>query len=113
MESIFEEKTKFSLTHMIDRRNYKSAHTHYANESILILYYTKEVSNDLILPIPVKYLPTSKEASVIPIEVCTQFTIDSEGNRRIKRITIHSASFTPPSNKSVNNQILRELLTES
>ena len=112
LETITEKDRKTDLDHMIQRGNHKSAQTPSANASTLISNYQKEVENGWMLPIPAKCLRKLKGAAVIPVGVSTQYTIDAEGQRKIKRRTTHDASFEPPSNKSVNDRLLRDLLTE-
>ena len=65
-----------------------------------------------MLAIPKSVLKKVKGAAVIPVGVHTQYTIDEEGLRKVKRRTTHDASFPPPSALLVNNRMIRELLTE-
>ena len=97
---------------MIKRGNHKSAQTPSANASTLLSNYQKEVENRWMLPIPSHCLHKLKGAAVILVGVSTQYTINADGKRKIKRRTTHDASFAPPSNKSVNGRLLRDLLTE-
>lgn len=65
-----------------------------------------------MLPTPKHSLIKLKGAAVIPVGVVTQFTIDDKGSRKVKKIITHGASFPPPSNQSVNNRLIKELLVE-
>ena len=65
-----------------------------------------------MLPLPVHCLPKIEGAAAIPVGIHTQFTVDEEGKRKVKRRTKHDASFQPPSTHSVNNRLIRDLLTE-
>lgn len=107
MEEISEETRKEDLKHMIERGNHKSA---LMNTQTLDDNYTKEVNHGWMLPILKHSLTILKGAALIPVGVATQFTIDNKGNRKVKKRTTHDASFPPPSNQSVNNRLIKELL---
>ena len=49
------------------------------------------------MPVTIKCVTKIDDASVIPVGVATQFSIDEKGNRKTKRRTTHDASFPPPS----------------
>ena len=49
---------------------------------------------------------------MIPVGIHTQETIEEDGEMKIKKRTTHDATFPPPSTKSINNRLIRELLTE-
>ena len=110
LEDLPEHVQKEDLRFMIKRGNHKSA-TSKENEPTLINNYTKEVEQGWMLPVTSKCVIKIKYAGVIPVGVATQFTIDDKGNRKTKRRTTHDASFPPPSEKSINNRMFRELLT--
>ena len=63
---------------MIKRGNRKSAECK-ESATTLIKNYTKQVEHDLILPITVKCLTRLKGASVIPVGVATQHSINNMG----------------------------------
>ena len=63
-----------------------------------------------MLPVTTKGLKSTKGAAVIPIGVAQQSSIDETGDKYTKRRTTHDATFPPPSGKSVNNRLVRELL---
>ena len=64
-----------------------------------------------MLPVTFKCVTQIKGAGVIPFGVASQFTTDEKGDRKTKCRTIYDASFPPPSEKSINNRMFRELLT--
>lgn len=64
-----------------------------------------------MLPLPVKCLRKITGAAFIPVRVHTQFTIDGKGRRKVKWRTTHDDSFPLLSTQSVNNRLIRELLT--
>ena len=110
LEDLPESVRKEDLNHMIARGNHKSA-TSKENEEYLLQNYEKEVTRGWMLPVTFECVTKIKDAGVIPAGVATQFTIDDKGNRKTKRRTTHDASFPPPSEKSINNRMFRELLT--
>ena len=65
-----------------------------------------------MLPIPNNVMGKVKGAAVTPVGMHTQHTIDEEYRRKVKRRTIHDASFLSPSSLPVNNLMIRELLTK-
>ena len=112
LEEIPDETRKEDLLHMMKRGNHKSAQIPEINAQTLMKNYTKEVKHGWMLPIPKRVLHKLKGASVIPVGVATQFTIDDKGNRVVKRRTTHDASFPPPSKNSVNNRLIKDLLVD-
>ena len=112
LDPITEEERQADLEHMILRGNHKSAQVPVENAATLLSNYEKEVENGWMLPIPSRCLSKLKGAAVIPVGVHTQYTINECGERKVKRRTTHDASFAPPSNKSVNERMQRDLLTE-
>ena len=72
--------------------------------------YQKEVNHGWMLPVTMECVPKIKGASVIPVGVATQFIIDANGVKKVKRRTTHDASFQPPSKQSINERMDRDLL---
>ena len=64
-----------------------------------------------MLPVTPECIPKIKSASVIPVGVAPQFTIDANGDRQVKQTTTHDASFSAPNSTSINNRMHRELPT--
>ena len=112
LEPISTETQKEDLKHMVERGNHKSATTPKLNEETLLKNYDNEVAHGWMLPIPKDKVQKLDGAAVIPVGVALQHTIDAEGNRITKRRTTHDATFSPPSTLSVNNRMLRDLLSE-
>ena len=112
LENISEEERVEDLEFMMERGNHKSAQTPLDNVETLKDKYVKEVRNGWMVPLPSSYLKKLKGASVIPVGVHTQYTIDDNGKRKVNRRTTHDASFPPPSTKSMNNRMRRDELTE-
>ena len=109
MEDIAIDEQKSDLLKMIDRGNHKSA-TQKENNPTLVKNYDNEVKHGWMLPVTIESLNRIKGAAVIPIGVAQQSSIDADGNKYTKRRTTHDASFPPPSGKSINNRLVRELL---
>ena len=63
-----------------------------------------------MLPVTTECVAKIKGASVIPVGVAPQFTIDANGDRKVKRRTTHDTSFVPPSKQSINERMRRDLL---
>ena len=64
-----------------------------------------------MLPVTPECITKIKDASVILVGVAPQFTIDTNGDRKVKQRTTHDASFSTPNSTSINHRIHRELLT--
>ena len=111
LEPIDEETQKADLLHMMDRGNHHSALSP-ENAPSLHKNYKKEVDRGWMIPIPKEVVPELPGASVIPVGVATQWTIDDDGNRVIKRRTTHDASFRPPGGLSINDRMDRAVLTD-
>ena len=109
MEEISNKEQKSDLLEMIERGNHKSA-SDKDNNPTLLKNYTKEVQHGWMLPVTTESLKRIKGAEVIPIGVAQHSSIDEAGDKYTKRRTTHDASFPPPSGKSVNNRLVRELL---
>ena len=99
------------LLHMIDRGNHQSALAP-ANAPTLFKNYQKEVDRGWMVPIPKDTVPRLPGAGVIPVDVATQWTIDDDGNRIVKRRTTHDASFRPPGGSSINDRMDRAVLND-
>ena len=65
-----------------------------------------------MLPIPADCLHKVKGAAVIPVGIHTQETIGEDSEMKIKKRATRDATFPPPSNKSINNSLIREQLTD-
>ena len=111
LDSITEKERRADLKHMIARGNHKSASSP-ENITSLLKNYEKEVSYGWMLPVTLESTKKIKGAGVIPVGVAQQLTINDKGKRKTKYRTTHDASFAPPSNKSINDRMMRELLTE-
>ena len=109
LEHLPEGTRRSDLLAQIERGDHKSA-SEPENEPTLLKNYDKEVSYGWMIPVTKECTTKLKGAGVIPIRVATQYTIDEEGNRSIKRRTIHDASFPPPSRKSINARLDKDTL---
>ena len=109
LEELPEHLRQEDLKFMIAKGNHKSS-SHPDNHPTLLDNYEKEVKMGWMLPVTFESVMKIKGAGVIPVGVAQQFTIDNDGERIIKRRTTHDASFPPPSNKSINQRMLRDLL---
>ena len=112
LEPLDPNTQKEDLIHMMGRGNHKSAKTPTANAKTLKKNYQKEVAHGWMLPIPKNKLLKMEGASAIPVGVAIQHTVDCDERRIVKRRTTHDATFSPPSTKSINNRMVKELLAE-
>ena len=110
LEEMSEETRKEDLEYMMRRGNHKSA-SDPKNEPTLNKNYKKEVLHGWMLPVTVECIPKLKGASVIPVGVAPQFTIDANGDRKVKRRTTHDASFANNNSLSINDRMNKDLLT--
>ena len=109
LSNLSEEERISDLTHMMGRGNNKSAFDP-ENEPTLLKNYQTEVDHGWMLPVTMECVPKISGASVIPVRVAPQFTIDANGDRKVKRRTTHDALFNPPSKQSINDRMDRDLL---
>ena len=91
------------------RENHQSA-SDPDNEPTLLESYEKEVTHGWMLPVTPECITKIKGASVIPVGVATQFTIDVNGDRKVKRRTTHDASFSALNSTLINDRMHRDLL---
>ena len=111
LEDISEKDKKRYLLHMMEQGNHKSSQSPAENANMLKESYRQEVEKGWMLPILKKILHKLKGVVVIPIGIYTQASIGDKSEHRIKRQTTHDVSFSPPSKQSVNDRLLRKLLT--
>ena len=109
LEDIPDRTRRSDLLAQLARGNHKSA-SEPENKPTLIKNYDKEVSYGWMIPITKECKTKLKGAGVIPIGVATQYTIDEDGNRSVKRRAIHDASFPPLSGKSINARLDKDAL---
>ena len=64
-----------------------------------------------MLPVALECVPKIKGASVIPVGVAPQFTIDANGDRKVKRRTTRDASFANGNSLSIKDRMDKETLT--
>ena len=105
-----KERTE-DLEAMISRGNHKSTKEK-ENVPTLLSNYEKEVHYGWMLPITIENVRKIRGARVIPVGITKQFTVNHKGKRIAKRRTTHDASLLPSSQKSINNTMICELLTE-
>ena len=110
LEEIPEAKRVDDVDWMLERGNHKSAEKP-ENAKDLQKMNNREVQHRWMLPVTVECVKKIKGAGVIPIGVAEQYTMDENGNRMKKKRTTHNALFEPPLKMSINNRLLRDLLT--
>ena len=111
MTSTPDEQTRLAdLQAMIARGNHKSSAL-ISTES-LKSKYNKEVDRGWMIPLPIPFLLKLKHASVIPLGVAFQKTINDAGDIVDKERLTHDLSFPTPSGFSVNDCSEESILIE-
>ena len=106
-----EEERQSDLEFMIKRGNHPSTAVK-ENHEAMVRNYDKEVKKGWMIPISLGTVRQLDNARIIPVGVVSQWTIDKEGNRTIKRRLTHDCTFSPPSGHSINNDIDKELIDD-
>jgi hypothetical protein len=122
-KAIVEEGVSYPLTPLLEadrlrdlealteQGNHKSTQTP-DNMKALNKAFDKEVRYEWAIPINPNCIKNIKGASVTPLGVAVQWSIDSQGNRIIKRRTTHDCTFPGPSRASCNNRVITDLLDD-
>ena len=63
-----------------------------------------------MIPLPITIISKIVGAGIIPLGLASQHTLDASGNRIEKKRVTHDASMPPPSNHSINEDTLDDLL---
>jgi hypothetical protein len=96
---------------LIERGNHKSALTP-ENKAALNKAFTKETTHQWAIPLTPECIMKIPGASVTPLGVAEQWTINEHNERIKKRRTTHDCSFQGPSGNSCNTRVIPELLDE-
>ena len=102
---------KEDIDAMIVRGNHQSTAS-VESQKIIKKNIGKEVVRSYLVPIPIPFIQEIKGAQIIPIGLARQFTVDEDGNPKVKHRVTQDLSFTPPSGYSVNTAQRDELLSE-
>ena len=108
---ITEDDRLSDIQNLIERGNHKSALVP-ENEAALDKAFNKEVRYSWAIPILPSCITQIPGASVTPLGVAIQWSIDADNNRIIKRRTTHDCSFPGPSGQSCNKRVDKSLLDE-
>jgi hypothetical protein len=111
LQPINEEDRLSDIDALIERGNHKSAQTP-DNTTALNKSFNKEVLYEWAIPITPTCIKLIPGASVTPLGVAVQFSINGKGDRILKRRTTHDCTFPGPSGASCNNRVITELLDE-
>ena len=103
-DAIDETDRLCDIQFMLDRGNHKSA-LDPLNAAALDKAFNKELAHGWSIVLPPDQVHRIKHASITPLGVATQWTIDSSGNRIIKRRATHDCSFPGPSGNSINSRM--------
>ena len=88
---------------MIAKGNHKLAIVS-ENKVALDEAFDKEVKKSWMIPFPIYAIKKIPGASVTPLGVAVQFTIDKDSNKILKRRTTHDCKFKGPSGLSCNER---------
>ena len=106
-----EDQRLSDIDYHIERGNHKSAKLP-ENAEALDKAFTKEVKYRWAIPIDPKCIKSIPHACVTPLGVATQWSINAENERIIKRRTTHDCTFPGPSGLSCNKRVISEDLVE-
>jgi hypothetical protein len=108
---ITEDDRLNDLATLTSRGNHKSAQTP-ENTIALNKAFNKEVAYEWAIPLLPNCIKHIPGASITPLGVAVQWSINEKGERIIKRRTTHDCTFPGPSGASCNNRVITELLDE-
>ena len=111
LHPISEQDRLSDITYMLERGNHKSA-LEEDNKQALDKAFTKEVRHHWAIPILPVSIPLIPGASVTPLGVATQWSINEKNDRIIKRRPTHDCTFPGPSGLSCNKRVIKEELDE-
>ena len=95
----------------LKRGNHKSTTTP-ENTKALVTSFAKEVQAQWAIPISPSAIRLIPGASITPLGVATQWSLNHNGDRVIKRRTTHDCTFPGPSGDSCNNRVIKDLIPE-
>ena len=111
LHPISDEDRLSDIEYMLQRGNHKSA-LEADNKLALDKAFTKEVKHHWAIPILPASIPLIPGASVTPLGVATQWSINETNDRIIKRRPTHDCTFPGPSGLSCNKRVIKEELDE-
>jgi hypothetical protein len=111
LNAITEKDRRADIKALRDRGNHKSAQTE-ENITALQKSFNKEVRYEWVTPLLPECIEDIPGASITPLGVAIQWSIDAAGNRIVKRRTTHDCTFPGPSGASCNKRVITDLLTE-
>jgi hypothetical protein len=111
LNPIPEQDRLDDITAQIARGNHKSAQSP-DNKKALNKAFDKETHHQWAIPLSLDCIPNIPGASVTPLGVAEQWSIDENNDRIKKRRTTHDCSFPGPSGHSCNTRVIPELLED-
>ena len=111
LKPITESERLEDISFMLERGNHKSAKLK-ENDVALEKAFSKEVGHHWVIPFLPSTIPLIPGASVTPLGVATQWSINERNERVVKRRPTHDCSFPGPSGLSCNVRVLKEQLDE-
>jgi hypothetical protein len=109
LRPIADDVRKADITAMLHRGNHQSTVLP-ENKAALTKAINKEVLHQWAIPIEPSCILAIPGASVTPLGVAVQWTINEDNVRVRKRRTTHDCSFPGPSGLSCNKRVIEELL---
>ena len=111
LEPISEHDRIRDIEYMLRRGNHKSASIT-ENKQALEKSFTKEVKYQWCIPLLPSCITSIPGASITPLGVAVQHTIDANNNRILKRRPTHDCSFPGISGNSCNLRVIKDELDE-
>ena len=111
MEPITESDRLKDIDHMLSRGNHKSASVT-ENKHALEKSFNKEVKYQWCIPLLPSCIKSIPGASITPLGVAVQHTIDANNNRILKRRPTHDCSFPGISGNSCNIRVIKAELDD-
>jgi hypothetical protein len=111
LRPITEEDRLEDIQYMINRGNHQSTKPT-ENKAALNKAFDKEIDAHWAIPLNPSVIPMIPGASITPLGVATQWTVDPQNNRIKKRRVTHDCTFPGTSGNSCNHRVIPELLEE-
>ena len=107
LRDISEKDRLEDITFHLDRGNHQSSILK-ENKLALFKSFKKEVDNQWAIPLTPSIIKLIPGASITPLGVAVQWSINARGERILKRRTTHDCSFPGPSGESCNLRVHKE-----
>jgi hypothetical protein len=107
LRPITEKDRLEDIQYMINRGNHQSTKP-IENQAALNKAFDKEIQAHWAIPLNPAVIPMIPGASITPLRVATQWTVDPQNNRIKKRRVTHDCTFPGTSGNSCNHRVIPE-----